>query len=174
MSVSPLSTGPSIVEVARQILQRFDANSDGRLNAEEFASLMSRLTGPETATTGTTRTSSTPSTAPVLYSTVAPAHSERRAPLEGFDAAKLANVSHRTPKYIFARVAQGADLGGVRDKAGAEAVLRSLVPDLQAAGLEVLDVRGDRLQVRIEGRETWVDVVRGAHSGNPAFQWLPE
>jgi hypothetical protein len=171
MSVSPLSSGPSIVEVARQVVQRFDTNRDGRLDAEEFSTLLGRLAGEAGRdAAGTAASNATPA----LYAPPDTGVRARRAVLEGFDGRKLADDDHRTPKYLFARVAQHADLSGVRDKAGAEAVLRSLVPDLQAAGLDVLDVRGDSVKLRIEGRDTWVDVVRGATSGAPAFQWLPE
>jgi hypothetical protein len=171
MSVSPLSSGPSIVEVARQVVQRFDTNRDGRLDAEEFSTLLGRLAGEAAPGASGTATSSA---TPALYAPPEAGTRARRAVLEGFDERKLAATDHRTPKYLFARVAQHADLSGVRDKSGAEAVLRSLVPDLQAAGLDVLDVRGDSVKLRIEGRDTWVDVVRGATSGAPAFQWLPE
>jgi len=174
MSVSPLASGPSIVDVARQIVQRFDTNGDGRLDADEFSSLMGRLTGQGTLAPSAAGGATVAAAAPVLYAAPETGLRERSAVLEGFNHEKLANLNHRTPKYIFARVAQQADLAGVRDKAGAEAVLRSLLPDLQTAGLDVLDVRGDSLKLRIEGRETWIDVVRGASSGNPAFQWLPK
>jgi hypothetical protein len=49
-----------------------------------------------------------------------------------------------------------------------------MVPDLEAAGLKVLDVKGDRLLVQTELGHEWVDVVRGAESGKPGWWWGSE
>lgn len=95
-------------------------------------------------------------------------------PLEGYNAEKLHNPEHRTPKYLFGRVASHYPLDQVKDKAGAEALLRQMLPDLRAAGLEVVDVKGDKLQVKTELGYEWVDVVRGAGSGSPGWWWGSE
>lgn len=101
--------------------------------------------------------------------------SDTPTPLEGYDQAKLDNPDHKTPKYIFGRVAQGYKLDSVKgDKNRAEELLRAMVPDLRAAGLEVVDVKGDRIQVKTEVGYEWVDVVRGAGSDNPGWWWGSE
>ena len=101
--------------------------------------------------------------------------STEKMPLEGYDANKLANPEHKTPKYIFGRVAQGFKLDSVQgDKAKAEELLKAMVPDLQKAGLEVVKVEGDRIQVKTEVGYEWVDVVRGAGSDNPGWWWGSE
>lgn len=95
-------------------------------------------------------------------------------PLEGYDTTKLNDFSHTTVKYQFGRVATNYPLASVKDHASAEALLRSMVPDLEAAGIKVLDVRGDKLKVQTEIGHEWVDVVRGAGSGNPGYWWGSE
>jgi len=171
MSTMPIQSGNPLDQLARTLFRAYDTNSDGKLSSDEFATLVANLTGA-VASAGRTATAAATSavyTTPVLST----AAREPRSALEGFDSAKLSNLNHRTPKYLFARVAQYADLSGVTDKASAESVLRGMTADLQAAGLNVLDVKGDKIQVTIDGRDTWIDVVRGANSGRAAFQWLP-
>jgi hypothetical protein len=48
-----------------------------------------------------------------------------------------------------------------------------MAPRLQEAGLNVLDVQGDKIKITFEGQDVWIDVIRGAASGDPAFQWMP-
>lgn len=95
-------------------------------------------------------------------------------PLEGYDATKLHDPGHQTVKYRFGRVASHHGLETVKDKAGAEALLKSMVPELEAAGLKVHEVKGDKLRVETELGQEWVDVVRGAGSGSPGWWWGSE
>lgn len=96
------------------------------------------------------------------------------APLEGFDFNKLNNPNHRTPKYLFARVVQHVPLTSVRDHASAEALLRAIRPQLEAAGLRILDVKNDKIHVITEIGAEWVDVIRGSGAPNPAWWWGSE
>jgi hypothetical protein len=96
------------------------------------------------------------------------------APLEGFDHGKLANLNHKTPKYLFARVAQQFGLESVKDKAAGEALLQKMVPYMKAAGLEIAGVKGDKINVRTDIGWEWVDVIRGAGSGDPGWWWGSE
>lgn len=101
--------------------------------------------------------------------------SETKQPLEGYDQTKLDNPEKRSPKYLFGRVAQGFKLDSVQgDKAKAEDLLKAMVPDLQAAGLEVLGVSGDKIQVKTEVGYEWVDVIRAAGGSDPGWQWGSE
>ena len=71
-------------------------------------------------------------------------------------------------------VAQRYSLASVTDKASAESLLIQMRPELEAAGLTVLDVSKDKIQIQIQngqGVTFWVDVIRGASAGDPAFQW---
>lgn len=101
--------------------------------------------------------------------------SESKQPLEGYDQAKLDDPEHRTPKYIFGRVAQNFKLDSVQsDKAKAADLLEAMVPELRAAGLEVVGVSGDKIQVKTELGYEWVDVIRGAGAAKPGWQWGSE
>ncbi len=92
-------------------------------------------------------------------------------PLEGFDGRKLADASHTTVKYLFGRVATHFPLNEVKDHASAEALLNRMVPDLQAAGLDIVGVKGDRLLMKTPLGLESIDVVRGAGGGNPGWWW---
>lgn len=101
--------------------------------------------------------------------------SETKVPLEGYDQGKLDNPNHKTPKYIFGRVAQDFKLDSVQgDKAKAEELLKAMVPELREKGLEVVSVEGDRIQVKTEHGYEWVDVVRGAGTDKPGWWWGSE
>jgi hypothetical protein len=134
-----------------------DGNRDDKLSTSEFASFLSKFTAPGTGTDAAT----------------SPAH-EGPAPLmAGFNEAKLSDPNHNTVKYLFGRVAQHHSLASVHDGASAESVLQEMLPALEAAGITVSDVSKDKIQVLDdEGQATWIDVIRGANSTNPAFQWL--
>lgn len=167
MSTTPIQSASSLQDLARVILQNFDANRDGQLGVDEFASLLSRLA---TGVAGASTSAATAATTPVLTLDTT---GRTRATLSGYSERKLANLDHRSPKYLFARVAMWSDLSTIRDKASAEQFLRGLLPELQAAGLDVKDVKGDKIQIVYEGHDVWIDVIRGANSGKPALQWLP-
>lgn len=109
-----------------------------------------------------------PAAQPAVHPGVGP------VPLEGYDAGKLNNLSHRTPKYIFGRVASHYPLNEVKNHADADALLKRMRPELEAAGLQVLTVDRDKIQVITEIGVEWVDVVRGAGSGNPGWWWGSE
>lgn len=91
--------------------------------------------------------------------------------LEGFDGRKLADSSHNTVKYLFGRVATHFPLDSVKDHASAEALLNKMVPDLQAAGLEIVGVKRDKLLMKTPLGLESIDVVRGAGGGNPGWWW---
>ncbi len=115
-----------------------------------------------------------PSTADLPAASALPPPPGGHAPLEGFDHIKLANLDHKTPKYLFARVAQQFGLESVKDKAAGEALLQKMVPYMKAAGLEIAGVKGDKINVKTEIGWEWVDVIRGAGSGDPAWWWGSE
>lgn len=101
--------------------------------------------------------------------------SATKVPLEGYDARNLADPKMQTPKYLFGRVAQNFDLSSVKgDKSKAETLLKAMVPELKAAGLEVVGVEGDRIQVKTEVGYEWVDVIRGAGGDDPGWWWGSE
>jgi len=169
MSINPLQSTSTLNDLASALVSRFDLNKDGQLTTEEFTQFLSTMLGSTglstpAATTGTTGSAGAPSTA--FHGTVRPV-------MAGFDAGKLADATHATMKYKFGRVAQRYSLESVNDKASAGALLTSMKPDLDAAGLDVLAVDGDSIKVKDDaGQEAWIDVIRGSKSGAPAWQWL--
>ncbi len=96
------------------------------------------------------------------------------AALEGYDYAKIDNPNHKTPKYLFGRVAMKHELDGVHSKADAQALLESMLPEMKEAGLEIGDIKGDKILVKTEIGWEWVDVVRGAGAPNPGWWWGSE
>ncbi|NLI76829.1 MAG: hypothetical protein GX442_10355 [Candidatus Riflebacteria bacterium] len=96
------------------------------------------------------------------------------APLEGFDQRKLDNPDHKTPKYLFARVARTYPLDSVHDKVSAERLLMSMRQDLRDAGLRIRAIKGDRILVLTEIGWEWVDVICRAGGENPAYWWGSE
>jgi len=174
MSTSSVQATTALQNLATAILGRFDKNSDGQLGGTEFADFLSTLVGTTSSSTVTAALSAT-TTTPLIASTSTTAGAydgTPRSAMEGFDFAKVRNLSHDTVKYKFARVAWSQDLSSITDKASAETLLRSMLTDFSAAGLNVLEVKGDSIKVKDGATEFWVDVVRGANSGSPAFQWL--
>lgn len=92
--------------------------------------------------------------------------------LEGFDAGKLADTSHNSPKYVFARAAQGL---GVNDK---DELLRRLKADPNGyfANASFGGSKGDKLEIggqldpSFDGINEF-DVVRAAGDGGKGWQW---
>ena len=116
-----------------------DGNRDGQLSASEFTSFLTKLASEGLGANSSTHAAEHEGTTP----------NEGPAPLlAGFDIAKLANPSHTTVKYLFGRVAQRYSLASVHDKASAESLLLQMRPDLEAAGITVLDVSRDKIQIR--------------------------
>lgn len=95
-------------------------------------------------------------------------------PLEGYDQTKLDNPEHKTPKYLFGRVAQTYSLAEVHDKPSGGELLKRMLPELQAAGLEIREIQGDKILVKTEIGWEWVDVIRGAGAPNPGWWWGSE
>jgi hypothetical protein len=164
------STNP-FDQIARQLVDRFDANKDGQLTTEEFTSFLSNFL----------TSTATPTAAPNgnAFGVTAGAGSNGlklgtvKPRLEGFDAGKIADASHLSEKYKFARVAQQYSIESVTSKSAAEALLNTMKADLQAAGMDVLDVKNDKIKIKVDGEEAWIDVLRGAGSGQAAaWQWL--
>lgn len=171
MAINSLQSNNPLDQLARSLVDRFDANKDGQLTTDEFSSFLSNFM---TAV-------GKPSGSGLGVAAGAPAHGLTRAVvggsapmLEGFDSRKLADPGHLTAKYKFGRVAQQYSLDSVTDKAAAEVLLNSMKSDLTAAGLEVLEVKGDKIKVKDDaGQDAWIDVIRGAGSGKAAgWQWL--
>lgn len=135
---------------------------------QRVQSALTQLAGQTGGVGGVGGVSGTPGQMPMVSQGVGP------VPLEGYDATKLNNLDHRTVKYQFGRVASHFSLSGVQNKQDAENLLKSMVPALEAAGLRVHEVKGDKIRVDTPLGQEWVDVVRGAGSGLPGWWWGSE
>ena len=163
--------------LTQQLMTRFDTNKDGKLTTDEFTSaLRSMLEAQPMASTTAASTTAASTGATVKATTTESgisANSIRRTDhMVGFEPSKI--PARQSVKYQFARAATQYDIESVKDKPSAEALLTAMRPAFEREGLKVLAVKGDRLQVEIEGQATWVDVIRGSSSGTPAFQWVVE
>lgn len=168
MAISSVSSTNPLDQLAKSLVDRFDANGDGQLTTQEFTSFLTNFLN--SVAPGASINAATNATA------TQPLHKlEGSAPrMSGFSATKLADLSHDTLKYRFGRVAQRYSLDSVTDKASAEALLNSMKDDLEAAGVNVLDIKKDKIKiVGNSGNEVWVDVIKAAGSGNnTAWQWM--
>jgi hypothetical protein len=154
----PVTTTNLLEQFARTLMTSLDGNRDGQLSTTEFTSFLSKFAGEGFGADARTSASVNEGPAPEMA---------------GFHPGKLADPGHTTVKYLFGRVAQHHSLASVLDKTSAESLLQQMQPDLKAAGLNVLDVKGDKIQIKHnDGQTSWVDVIRGATAGSPAFQWL--
>lgn len=169
MSTSAVSSQSSIQDLALSILNQYDTDKDGQLGATEFSNVLSNLLG------GAVGTSSSASAD--VANPNASTHATGGMPasdMTGFNYDKIMDESHQTSKYQFARVAWNVDLSSVHDKASCQALLESMVPDMQAAGMNVVAVDTDKIQVSDQYGTYWVDVIRDYDGPNQAFQWLSE
>ena len=130
-------TGNLIADLANQLFQRVDHDRDGKLNADEFQSfltnLMAQVTNRSTGGLGTGATASRPLTSvpPNGYQ-----------PMLGFDFGKLNDLTHTTPKYVFARATQNlSNLGYTR--AARSTGLDAIVDEVRANGYPNAMVTGD-------------------------------
>ena len=147
--------------IAEQLLKAFDANKDGQLSAAEFTTVLSSMLN------------SARGVAPAVQSLEAgPVAMRDTSKLAGFNLSKLA--TSESPKYKFARAALDFDLGSVRSKADAEALLNQMRPAFAREGLDVEEIKGDRIRITHEGLPVWVDVIQAASVGATAFQWLTD
>ena len=162
MAINSVQSTTPFEQIARSLVDRFDANQDGQLTTEEFTSFLSNFLTSAAVPSGN---------ATGLTAAALPGNGLKlgtiRPTLEGFDGAKLADPGHLTAKYKFARVAQQYSLESVTSKAAAESLLNTMKADLTAAGLEVLDVSKDKIKIKDDaGQEVWFDVIRAAGSGH--------
>jgi hypothetical protein len=169
MAISSVSSTNPLDQLAKSLVDRFDANGDGQLTTQEFTSFLTNFIN-SVAPGATVNAAAVNATATQPLRSLggsAPA-------MSGFSATKLADTSHDTLKYRFGRVAQRYSLDSVTDKASAEALLTSMKSDLEAAGVQVLEIKKDKFKtIGNSGNEVWVDVIKAAGSGRgAAWQWM--
>ena len=165
MAISSVSSTNPLDQLAQSLVQRFDANQDGQLTTDEFTSFLSSFLNSISGGNGNALGLSVASTNT--------ANAGPKSPLEGYDMGKISDPSNTHVKYKFGRIAQNYSLSSVTDKASAEALLNSMKPQMEAAGIDVLAIKGDKIQVKDDaGQSAWIDVIRATGSSNTGWQWL--
>ena len=172
MSTSPIQATTVIQDLAKAITSRYDADGDGRLSSDEFSGFLSSFLGSLQSNPLTAATNSGMSSTNAAASTATTTDRPKVGTMAGFDAAKLANSSHTTPKYQIGRVLQYYP--------NTPAGLKAALPELQQLipGLTITGSKGDQLDfgnyVSPEGIKVGViDVIQSAGSGGTAWQWAP-
>jgi len=157
MAINSVQSPTPFEQIARSLVDRFDANMDGQLTTEEFTSFLSNfLTTPATPN----GVAAGAGTNGLKLGTVKPN-------MDAFDSRKVADPGHLTVKYKFAKVAKQYSLESVTDKTKAEELLKQMKADLTAIGLNVLDISKDKIKIKDDaGQEVWYDVIRAAGSGH--------
>src|SRR5262252_1732116 len=102
------STTNTIASLASQLFQRVDTDRDGKLNGTEFQSFLQNLLAP--LSNSTTAGLGTQSTATAQTTVSAYGYQG----MLGFDFQKLSDLTHKTPKYVFARATQNVQTGYTR------------------------------------------------------------
>jgi len=129
------STTNTIASLASQLFQRVDTDRDGKLNGTEFQSflqnLLATLSNPATAGLGPQSTATAQTTVPA----------NGYQGMLGFDFRKLNDLTHTTPKYVFARATQNVQTGYTR--AERSSALNAIVADVKANGYPNATVTGD-------------------------------
>jgi len=161
MAINSVQSTTPFDQIARQLVDRFDANKDGQLTTEEFTSFLSNfLTTPATPNGVANGVAAGAGTNGLKLGTVTPN-------MDAFDSRKVADPGHLTVKYKFAKVAKQYSLESVTDKTKAEELLKQMKADLTAIGLNVLDISKDKIKIKDDaGQEVWYDVIRAAGSGH--------
>ena len=161
MAINSVQSTTPFDQIARQLVDRFDANKDGQLTTEEFTSFLSNfLTTPATPNGVANGVAAGAGTNGLKLGTVKPN-------MDAFDSRKVADPGHLTVKYKFAKVAKQYSLESVTDKTKAEELLKQMKADLTAIGLNVLDINKDKIKIKDDaGQEVWYDVIRAAGSGH--------
>jgi hypothetical protein len=85
----------------------------------------------------------------------------------------------RSPKYTLAEATRRAGEAGAGDlwktKEGAEQFAEQYIrPLFEANGIQVLNIRGDSIQVKDQYGTYWVDWVQNASGPNPKIAWQPQ
>jgi hypothetical protein len=172
MSTSPIQATTVIQDLAKAITSRYDADGDGRLSSDEFSGFLSSFLGSLQNNPLTSAANNALSTTNGTTTAVDGADRPKVGTMAGFDAAKLANTSHTSPKYQIGRVLQYYP--------NSPAGLKAALPELQQLipGLTISGSKGDQLDfgsyVSPEGIKVGViDVIQSAGTGGTAWQWAP-
>ena len=152
----------AISQLISRVMDKYDADKDGKLTSQEFGTFLTGLLG---GGTGTARLTGTASAAAAANPTSAGGY---RGRLAGFDFAKLDDPSMRgagTSKYMAARIFQ--------DYPPMPESIPAVVERLRAQGINAAQTDHDKIDFG-DGYGP-IDVIQGAYpGGGVAWQWLPQ
>ncbi len=171
MSTSPIQSTTVLQDLAKAITSRFDADGNGQLSSDEFSGFLTSFLGSLKSNplqaSGSAGLPGSTGTTPA-----ADADRPNVGVMAGFDARKLADLSHTSTKYQIGRVLQHYP--------NSPAGLKSALPELQqlVPGLSIAGSKGDLLDfgnyVSPDGTRIGViDVIQSAGTGGVAWQWAP-
>ncbi|MEW5981030.1 MAG: hypothetical protein AB1806_01510 [Acidobacteriota bacterium] len=174
MSVSGTSLN-QLTDLASALMQRFDANADGKLSGEEFGALLGQLLA------GAAPSGAGPSLSGAPAGRVAPSAVEvsaqgrqRLGEFAGFDMAKLDNLDWGSFKYRIGRILQHYPntTEGLRQ---ALPEIRQIVPGATIAGAMGDKIDFGTYQDPKSGLIGVVDVIlaAGGPEGGRAWTWQP-
>ena len=167
-STTPIQSSNPIQDLAARITKKLDVDGDGNLSSIEFSGFLTQFLGAlQPGATGNGAVTS-------ALNNFAGAAADRSpvGTMAGFDATKMANLSHNSSKYQIGRILQyyPNTPAGLRD---ALPEIQQLVPGAKIAGSSgdkldfgsYVDSRGDKLGV--------IDVLLAGGAGGRAWQWAP-
>lgn len=165
-----LSIGSSndLSQIAGRLMDRVDANRDGQLSKDEFNTFLTSLLQGVSATSVADAPAATPAPAafaPRPLTSLALGASYEAIP--GFDSGKMNNLTHTTPKYMFARAVQDIGLLG----APTTASLQSVVDQYNKATGSSATVKGQDT-IDFGGEIGVVDVIFSVDGPDARWQWI--
>jgi hypothetical protein len=176
-TITPTTAAP-IQDLTNSLLQRYDANQDGKFSLDEFSTFltafMRTMTGISTTATAGSSTGGAAAgvTTPALFSSgVSTSASRLNDPLPpcppGWNAEKWANAEHQSVKYVAGRImARYSPADWVN-----ETTREQILADFRAAGLNPTASGRDKCDFN-DGAGA-IDIVQSASTGGKAWQWLP-
>ena len=170
MSTNPIP-GVTVQDLAKTLMQSFDANKDGQINTDEFGSFLGKLLSGVNSSAAAYPINSLGSTNTSNFKLGALGSGSVK--FEGFDFNATNDLS-QSAKYAFAAAAQKS--GSMpTTKSDAESWFNSNVKgEMEKLGHRINWVKGDKFQFTNWQGTFVVDYVRGAASSNPALAWQVE
>jgi hypothetical protein len=170
--MSNVTAVSSMSDLASSIIKNFDANNDGALSKDEFASFLGQLLNNTSSQTSSSTNPVATGLTTLYPSATASAARVKSGTLAGFDETKLNDTGHTSFKYQIGRILQyypstPAGLQQALDE------IRQLVP-----GAKIIGTNGDKIDFgdyndAKSGKIGVVDVLVGAASGGRAWAWQP-
>lgn len=167
--MSTVNGTQSVQDLARTLMQNFDANKDGQVSTQEFGTFLTQLLSGINGAAGTAYKGTALGTSPTTSAVTGSSNLK----FEGFDFAAVKDPA-KSAKYAYAAAAKKSGIMPT-SKADAEQWFNtSIKPEMEKLGHRIDWVRGDKFQFTNWQGTFVVDYVRGAGSGNPALAWQVE